>query len=163
MERKVKVTIDTIDHELQRYDTCGDWQWHTGAGHDALKISVSRLYNFRQEFLIAIHELVEAVLCSEQGVKEQDVDEFDKSFTGPGDAGDSLLAPYHSQHLIATAVEKYLSVHLKVDWAEYEGAIKRLNWKPKAVDVSSPQFCQWCGAKIGAKWPHASDCPRPKS
>lgn len=164
VEGKVKVIIETIDHDLQRYDTCGDWQWQTGTEKDVLKISVSRLYNFRYEFLIGIHEWIEAVLCSEQLVKAEDVDAFDKSFQGPGEPGDSLLAPYHKQHLIATAVEQYLSTELGIDWNDYGRVIKQLEWRnPKPVN--GPCYCQWCGFRVsGPNWGiHKIDCPRPKS
>ena len=118
----MRVVLEIVEHARQRYATCGDWQFVDGE----LRIKVSRLPQMSFEYLVAIHELIEAVLCAAAGVKESDVDRFDMQFKGDGEPGDDPSAPYYRQHQIATEVEKYLAAELGVDWGEYERAIDAL-------------------------------------
>ena len=117
----MNIIIQTIDHSQQRYDTCGDWQFDEAG---SLVISVSSLKNWRMEALIAIHELIEAVLCRGFNIDQGDVDQFDLQFHGEGEPGDQFAAPYYMQHQIATGVERLLAAYLMVDWLDYE---KRVN------------------------------------
>ncbi len=117
-----------IPHNEQRYETAGDWQAQKdGSCH----ITVSRLPDPRYEILVAIHELIEATLCAQRGIKQSDVDTFDQLFEhergnlgalhGPDDEpGDDPRAPYRRQHRIATAIEMLLATEMGVDWADYE-------------------------------------------
>lgn len=113
----------TIPHSAQRYDTVGDW-WIPFPGR--LEIRISALNNKDYEFLVLIHELVEAYLCKKHGVKEEDVTEFDVTYGengGAGEPGDEPNAPYHNEHVCATKVEKYLADILGVGWEEYDKAV----------------------------------------
>ena len=67
-------------------------------------------------FLIALHELVEAKLCLNDGVDQDEVDEFDKQYNGFGEAGDHPAAPYREQHRKAMIVE-----HLMANWLGVKG------------------------------------------
>jgi hypothetical protein len=58
----MKIVIETIPHLDQRYKTCGDWFYE---GED-LHIKVSDLKDWKKEATIAVHELVEAILCKQQ-------------------------------------------------------------------------------------------------
>lgn len=118
MQSKLQINVRTILHEKQRYDTVGDWIW---VGGDCLNIHVSDMGDWRYEALIAVHELIEAILCRQAGVSTEMVDQFDLNFPGQ-DPGASLAAPYHDQHLIATAVEMMLAGELRVDWGRYDEA-----------------------------------------
>jgi hypothetical protein len=115
--------MKVIPHAEQRYATVGDW-YFTKAGN--LQIRVSRLSDPRYETLVAVHELVEAVLCKEAGVSQQAVDAFDMAYERnrkSGDVsepGDDPRAPYHHQHQAASWFEKALAEKLGVDWAAYE-------------------------------------------
>lgn len=126
----MKIIIDTIPHSQQRYPTCGDWQWLDGG--EVLFIRVSKLSDWRYEILIAIHELIETVLCKNDGDVESDVDAFDIAYEkqrAPGDEsepGDSPRAPYRRQHLIATGIEKILAAELGVDWKAYDKEVVNL-------------------------------------
>jgi hypothetical protein len=80
----------------------------------------------RFERLVAIHELIEATLCDQANVDEVDVTNFDVKFMGDGEPGDSLNAPYHKQHRIATGIEVLLAQELGVDWQGYEKEISEL-------------------------------------
>ena len=119
----LNIHIRTVPHEAQRYDTCGDWQY-TKSG--ALTITVSDLGNWRMEVAVAIHELIECLLCRNDGVTTQQVDEFDMSYKGKGEPGDEPSAPYASQHSVATGVERIMTALLGVKWREYETVVDGL-------------------------------------
>ena len=53
----LKIVIETVDH--QRYPTAGDWQLKP----DGLHILLSRMSDRRYEFLVGMHEAIEAYLC----------------------------------------------------------------------------------------------------
>lgn len=116
------IKIEVIPHKEQRYDTVGDWQF---IGDDLL-IRVSDLNDERYNFLIGIHEAIEAMLCKAFGISQEVVDHWDMSHLDVKEPGNILEAPYYQQHLMATIVERILSIGLDVDWNEYEEAIERL-------------------------------------
>ena len=126
----MKISIKTIPHELQRYDTCGDWVW-TDAGD--LEITVSSTNNWKYEALVAVHELIEVLLCHDRGISQQVVDDFDMSyerdieeFGYDDEPGNEKDAPYHKEHKVATKVEKILAKELKVNWKEYDDHLNNL-------------------------------------
>jgi len=126
----MRITIETIRHEDQRYPTCGDWMF---IDDTHLRIRVSDMGDWRKEAAVAIHELVEAVLCRNDGVAEDAVDAFDIAYEKDraphlemGEPGDSPHAPYHRQHCFATGVERMLIAALGVPWAEHEAATEKL-------------------------------------
>ena len=55
----MKIIIETIPHNLQQYTTVGNWTWED----EYLKIEVSESGNDDWNFLIGIHEAIEAWLC----------------------------------------------------------------------------------------------------
>ena len=69
----MKVTIEVIPNNQQRYSTCGDWQWDG----DNLTISVSKMGDWRYEMLVAFHELAECLICRHRGIQQEQVDDFD--------------------------------------------------------------------------------------
>jgi hypothetical protein len=120
----VRISVITVPHGAQRYDTAGDWQF--GADGD-LRITVSELGDWRWETLVALHEIVEAVLCRERGISQETVDLFDRDFTGPGpEPGLSPVSPYRREHLSAEIIERTVASALGVDWLAYEDAITAL-------------------------------------
>jgi hypothetical protein len=102
------INISFISHALQRYDTVGDWYYIPGT--DILKIVVSSdhpEYSTKIEReAVALHELVEALLCGHAGITQKQVDDFDFKFTGTGEPGEELEAPYRRQHNVADIVER---------------------------------------------------------
>jgi hypothetical protein len=117
------IVIETIDHSKQRYPTVGDWQTDK-AGN--LHIAVSRMSDRRYEFLIGMHEAIEAYLAVHAGVSPEAVDKFDKAYeakrkVGDGsEPGDDPRAPYHKQHVFAEKIERLLAAELGVDWSAYD-------------------------------------------
>lgn len=118
--------IHTIQHGEQRYNTAGDWYdviKMTVVPHKTvLTVSVSDLGDERYEFLVALHELVEAFLCKQRGITVDSVDNFDISCPDnePGNMPD---APYHREHQFATRVERMVAEELGVDWVTYEARL----------------------------------------
>lgn len=121
----MKITIETIPHDQQRYPTAGDWQCLPNG--DVL-ISVSEVGDRRYEMAIGVHELIEFLLCREADpeITQAQVDAFDMAYDGDGEPGDDPAAPYHRQHCFATAVERMLIAALGVPWAEYDAAVEAL-------------------------------------
>ncbi len=125
----MRITIETIAHEQQRYQTCGDWYYDEEGN---LTIRVSQLSDWRREALIAVHELVEVLLCKHDGVTQESVDIFDKQFEATrapdnfDEPGDDPSAPYVKQHCVATGIERLLAAQLGVNWKEYEKELDRL-------------------------------------
>jgi hypothetical protein len=79
-----------------RYPTAADWQFKPDG---SVHITVTRMSDHRYEFLLALHELVEALLCKATGVPQAAVDAFDIEYEQhrkPGDdsePGDAAVHP----------------------------------------------------------------------
>jgi hypothetical protein len=129
------ITIQTIPHAEHRYSTVGDWLFDE---HDGLWVAVSRMSDARYEWLVAVHEVIEALLCRHAGITQEAVDAFDMAWVPQQPAGqdahqegspeaseaitepgDDPRAPYHAQHLAATELEMRLAHLLGVDWSVY--------------------------------------------
>lgn len=112
----MKILIEVIPHQSQRYNTPGDWRWKDGN----LRIAVSDTGNERMNFLLIIHELVEALLCNVEGIDQNLVDSFDRCWTMThGEPGNDLQAPYHYQHVFAENIERLLALRFDVNWEIY--------------------------------------------
>jgi hypothetical protein len=120
------ITIETVPAAKMRYPTVGDWQFKPDG---TLHITVSRMSDHRYEFLLALHELVEALLCRQAGISEAAVDAFDEAYERhrkPGDdsePGDAAGAPYRREHVIASVTERLAADLLKVDWNRYDAEV----------------------------------------
>lgn len=115
----MKIEIESIPQSKQRYATLGDY-WRAADG--ALYIKVQEFADWRYEFLIALHELVEEALTHQRGIQEPDIMAFDTAHLDSDDPGMLPDAPYHKEHVYATGVEMAMAAMLGVDWAEYETA-----------------------------------------
>jgi hypothetical protein len=136
----IGVTIDIIPHADQRYDTVGDWLFKKLYSSEYLTITVSDMNNPDYEFLVGIHELIEAYLCQKRGIKEEDVTAFDKQFepyflkdennkvggVDISEPGDDPKAPYYVEHQFATKIEMLVAEELGVDWEKYDKTILEL-------------------------------------
>lgn len=125
----IRIIIETIPHEKQRYATVGDWY----LGSDAsIHINVSDMGDWRKEAAVAIHELVEVLLCQSNGVSQVVVDDFDMEFESRrevGDVsepGDHPTAPYKTEHCIASGIERIVAAAFGLSWSEYEDKINSL-------------------------------------
>lgn len=126
-----KVKIETIPYDEMSYPTPGDYYW----SHDGtLVIQVAKLEDWRQELLVALHELVEVALCKERQISLKQIEDWDLKFESEKDSddergpGDVPGCPYRREHLTATAVEMLVGDALGVDWDQYEESISTLDW-----------------------------------
>lgn len=124
----MKIIIETVPHDEQRYPTVGDWFWQD----DILHIVVSDLGNFEMEAAVAVHELIEVLLCRHRGIAQSEVDRFDEQYEAQrpegdiSEPGDDRAAPYHKEHCFATGVERLLISELDISWQVYDDAINSL-------------------------------------
>ncbi len=128
------IFVQYIHHSLQRYDTCGDWWFDE---HGSLQVRVSMMDDKRSMEAVALHEIIEALLCRAHGVPEEEVSRFDKQYEAmrtPHDTsepGDEPDAPYHVEHRAATLIEKKYLSHLGVSWKEHTETVNNLpDWNP---------------------------------
>lgn len=116
-------TIKSIPHSQQRYPTLGDYYT---AADGSVFIKVSRLGNWRYEFLIGLHELIEEAVTRSRGIAEPEIKAFDEAHPELDDPGMDPRAPYHREHVLATAIEMLVAQELGVDWAKYDADCKAL-------------------------------------
>jgi hypothetical protein len=121
--------IDTVKHENQRYNTVGDWLIDENDPKKPIQIFVSEMGNEDYEFLVGVHELIEAYICKKRGIEEVDVSTYDIAFEAGraegnyDEPGNHPLAPYFNEHAFATKIEKQIAAELGVDWEAYDKTV----------------------------------------
>ena len=122
---------EVIDHKAQRYDTCGDYYEQRGE----ILFRISKLENWRYEYLILLHELIEWGLTKHQGISIDSIDQFDIKFeedraaghhSPDSEPGDDKRAPYNLQHQVATQMEMFMADMIGVNWQEYTDKVNEL-------------------------------------
>lgn len=125
----MKIIIETIPLESQRYPTIGDYYYED---EKTLHIKITETGNDFHSKLVAIHELVEETLTKFKGIKEEDILKHDLWVEGevkkgnyPVDAepGEHPKAPYYGEHMMAERVEKMLCKYLGINFTEYNNEI----------------------------------------
>lgn len=127
----MRIVICTIPHTEQRYATAGDYQ---RLDDTTWEIRVSDTGDLRHNLLIAVHELVEMMLCHNEGITDEMIDSWDLAFKPTeryDEPGDHPDAPYFKQHRRAELIERFFASWLGVDWKTYENRINNLKWRPK--------------------------------
>ena len=123
-----KITIEFIPHKEQRLPGSigGDWYFDSD---DNLVIKVSDMKDWRYNFLLAMHEMNEAILCKNAGITTEMVD-ADELKSSPTDNPDSFSgypgSCYQNQHNDALALEWLMSRLLDVNWEKYGKAFSSL-------------------------------------
>lgn len=112
----MNITIQVIPTADQRYATLGDYWWEG----EELQIRVSEMPDWREQILIAVHELIEATLCEDRGIEEPDIMAFDTEHPECSDPGAHPDAPYRAEHFFAENIERLLCAEFGLDWQEYE-------------------------------------------
>jgi hypothetical protein len=102
--------VKTINKKDHRYDTTGDW-WFEPDG--TLIVVITESGDFYGEFLIAIHEIIEAVLCKAAKIPSELVTSFDIANQLLEEPGESPSAPYHHEHIVAIGIEDILFREIK--------------------------------------------------
>jgi hypothetical protein len=134
----MKIIIEPIQHENQRYPTCGDWYIDRESGD--LIIRVSEEMGKDSCFLVAIHELVECYLAMRKGITVQQVDDFDIAYEkahraggtiegerlDTSEPGDDPTCPVFREHLLATIIERLLCGEMDIPWDTHADAVEAL-------------------------------------
>ena len=129
----MKINIETQDPKTMRYPTVGDY-WEDPDG--TLQIRVADMKNFNYNFLVALHELIEFVLCRDRGIKEEDINAFDIQYEKEREEGKHAIdeepgfdskAPYRKEHTLANGIEMIMASELNVDYNEYDKTVMNLD------------------------------------
>ena len=129
MAKVERIKIAIIPHEAHRYETVGDY-WYPS--EERMELRISDMGNEDYEFLVLIHELIEAHLCRKRGILEPDIKAFDEAFEAKRPEGNTdepgfdPAAPYIKEHTFATKIERQLADELGVDWKEYDEVVNSL-------------------------------------
>lgn len=124
----MKITIETIEHKDQRYNTCGDWEW-TAPDRLHIRVSETPKTGWRGAAVVAVHELVEALLCHARGITTNMVDQFDLAFDPVAhdwEPGDDPACPCRFEHNTATGIERILVSEFGLEWHPYETELTQL-------------------------------------
>jgi len=131
------ITIKTIPHKEQDYDTVGNWKI---TPHEML-IFVSDMDNDDSEFVIGIHEAIEAWLCEKNGISQDDVDNWDMWYEEAREQGTAACGcpiyptsepgndkhcPYRKEHQFTTKIEKMLVKRGGMDWTQHDILVNSL-------------------------------------
>ena len=124
----MNIDIQVIENSQHRPGISGaDW-FYTKEGD--LKVRVSKMSDWRYEVCLALHEVVEAILCKYNGIAYTVVDEFDRPYEEAKDdvtnTGDITNCPYRKEHCLATAAERIVAAELDVPWKEYDDELSRI-------------------------------------
>src|ERR1022692_2071034 len=117
----LNIEIKTISHDEHRYPTTGDY-FRDGK---RLCLRISEMGNKKYELLVAVHELVERILCEARGITDREIDTFDMA-SSANEPGDDPNSPYHREHVFASRIERMLAHELGVEWEDYESSIDQL-------------------------------------
>ncbi|MGH7746246.1 MAG: hypothetical protein ACREQ5_16025 [Candidatus Dormibacteria bacterium] len=151
-----QINVKVVPQEDQDYETLGNW-WYTPVedilSPRTLEIRISDTGNPVNSMLLAIHELVEAVLCYTSGIDQDRVTDFDILYeearinlhetnstgiagiclkdafgghdpiTEDSEPGDDTYAPYQVQHQAATLVEQFVCERMGRRWMAYNDSL----------------------------------------
>lgn len=122
MPRPIKrIVISFIPQADQRYDTVGDW---FRDADDTVHFRISQMGNPIHEQAVLLHEMAEFFRCERDGVSVEQVDAWDM---GEGkdldEPGNDPRAPYHLQHVFATAIERAFIEGMGIEWGAYDAAV----------------------------------------
>lgn len=115
------ISASVIPHKAQRYDTAGDYdQFDKGWW-----VNISELPDWRFEFVILIHELVEMALTKHRSIDWDIITKFDMN-SNNNDPGSLSNAPYHKEHVFAEKIERLVAEELGIDFGEYNKILDSL-------------------------------------
>ena len=118
----MRIVIQTIPASEQRYETLGDY-WKDADG--TIQVRVSEMGDERFEFLCAVHEMIEFLLCAAHGIAEPDIMAFDIAHPELHEPGDHPDSPYRKEHNFAQHIEYLIARAFQITWADYEAAAEK--------------------------------------
>jgi hypothetical protein len=101
----MKIIIETKPLSKMRTKTLGDW-YRDARGNLHIDVAAGHKQGIKAEVSVAIHELIEVLLCEERGMGDEEVTAWDVSHPDTDDPGMVKGAPYRKEHIAATAVER---------------------------------------------------------
>lgn len=88
-----------------------------------IKAYMKDVNSYNEAWLIAMHELVEQRLTEMRGIKEPDIDAFDRMIDLNGgsadEAGNESNCPYAKEHRFAENIERQLCYEMNINWFDY--------------------------------------------
>jgi hypothetical protein len=132
----VRIVIETVNHSKQRYCTCGDY-WIDKKG--TIQIRISKM-DWKLQWLVIVHELVEIFLCLLRGIEFGDIDKYDIKFESDrnngergetDEPGDGIDSPYRDEHCISVGFERVLCGIAMIPWRIYENVVNNLVYRPE--------------------------------
>ena len=114
--------------EMRDKGALGDY-WIDEDG--TLQFRASESGNPVYDKLVLVHEMVEELLTSAKGIKEQDIMAFDLTHPDSDEPGLEPDAPYRDAHLLSEAVERLILAQLGMSWKKYETHMESLWRKPQ--------------------------------
>jgi hypothetical protein len=123
----MEITQVTRPVKKMRYPSAGDYLYKLGV--DRFNFIIAEMKNPDYEFLVFVHELIEAYLCWKAKIKEEDITAFDVKFKADGkegEPGEDKNAPYFDAHAFASGIEMLCCNKLGIAWNDYDDAINKL-------------------------------------
>jgi hypothetical protein len=117
----MRIVVETLPGDHQRYPTAGDY-WRDADG--TIQVRVSEMGNEQYELLVALHEIIEFMLCDARGISEADITSFDMRHLHLDEPGEHPDAPYRKEHAFAEAVERLLAHEFGITWDEYSAGVE---------------------------------------
>lgn len=123
----MKIRIET---GTCRNSQCGDWQ---RLEDGTILITVVEM-PVKSQIAVAIHELIEQILCEEDDVTDTKVTQHDAQFESErsvgkhplaAEAGADYRSPYRDQHLTAEYVERSVCYALRLPWQKHEHFVQK--------------------------------------
>ena len=132
----MRIIIETKRTIEMRYDTLGDWYYREcqreAEAPDGLEMVIEvdreQVVDPRVQLVIALHELIEAKLCEDAGITQEQVDNFDRNewpklvakmgdwdWVADLEPGDAEEAPYRKQHRFAMLIEHLVARELGLE------------------------------------------------
>lgn len=125
----MKILIRDGDETEVRNQQCGDWTYDEAGD---ITIVVRKMRDQRSVLAVAIHELIEAFMCREGSITDDQVCAHDEMFekeraegkhTEVAEPGDDIRAIYRHEHQKATDVEMCVCRALDLPWSEHEDIV----------------------------------------
>ena len=124
---KYKIEVNIVPQEQIRNNGLGDYFFE----HGKLVFNIADTKHPLYTKLILIHELIEQTLTEAKGIKESDINIYDKRFEvlypdsneEPGEMHD---CPYRNEHTVSEAIERILCAYLGIDFKQYNDYIIKL-------------------------------------
>lgn len=125
----MKIRFQRLTQGQQRFTTVGYWYWSETGNKGTLVVQVTRMGDWRHEFAVWGHEMIEAFYCWCFRVTTEQADKFDESYErGYSDGsiskemepGHDPRCPYHVGHMMGVFWEHVIIRLTLAKWSNYE-------------------------------------------